>query len=209
MPVLPSSSKSSTGISSRPPWRPAGSPSNTACAASWAQSRCGPTTRSLSPPRPVASTNSATRCLRRSPPREPEVSRPRTFCVSVPTVGLTGSDFVSGVREARYAEVGAEARGRLPSAGSAGNTSRMAQREPDRFERALRQAWRSRASFAARRDAAPRELRLRRSERRRQRSRNVRTRPVSSCWIVPRRTRASSSSCSPWAAARWAESRSR
>ena len=81
---------------------PVTSPSNIACGASSAKSRCGPTTRSSSPQRPVVLTSSATRSLPHSPPREPGVSRPRSFCVWAHGAGLTDAGFVSGVQSARY-----------------------------------------------------------------------------------------------------------
>jgi len=57
---------------------------------------------SLSPQRPVASTSSAKLSLQHSHPRELEASRPGNLVDLGAQVALTGSDFVSGLREARY-----------------------------------------------------------------------------------------------------------
>ena len=125
-------------------------------------------------------------------------------------VGLTGSDFVVGRAKYPLCEVGAGAGGCLPGTGSAGNTSRVAQRQPDRFERALRQGGVREAT--PRGDAARQPVVARAPNTpfgQSQGLRNVRTWPISSFRILPKRARASSSSCSIWAAARWTESWSR
>ena len=137
------------------------------------QSRCGPTTRSSSPRRPVASTSSATRSLPHSPPREPGVSRPRSSLRLGARVGLTGPDFVSGVRSARYEKWVLRRETVYQAQDPQGTPAAWLNGHADRIRVCSSTGWPSKASLAARRDPSMREARLLGGEARSERPHRV------------------------------------
>ena len=125
-------------------------------------------------------------------------------------VGLTGSDFVSGVQEARYEKWVLRREADYQAEDPQGTPAAWLNGEPDRLGGALRQAGASEATSQVEATRHTWEMLLdvtavepngRRPAASKSRSTSV-TCVISSCWIFPNNTRAPSSSCSPCAAAR-------